>query len=51
VRTANVAAPHPLPSPQAGKANAPTSSQPKGLLKRVVPKADGRYLIYFEPGK
>ena len=40
--------PHPGLSPKTGRAKASTSSPPGRLKKRVVPKADGRYLVYYE---
>jgi hypothetical protein len=42
------AIPHPTPSRKAGRAKTSTPTPPGRLKKRVVPKADGRYLIYYE---
>jgi len=39
------AIPHPIPSRKTGRAK---TSTPGRLKKRVVPKPDGRYLIYYE---
>jgi len=33
---------------RAGVVKRSTATLPPGLEKRVVPKADGRYLIYYE---
>ena len=37
----------PLPAKRRTKAKMPASPSPR-LKKRVVPKADGRYLIYYD---
>jgi hypothetical protein len=42
------AIPHPNPSRKAGRAKTSTPTPPGRLKKRVVPKPDGRYLIYYE---
>ncbi len=42
------AIPHPNPSRKTGRARTSTPAPPTRLKKRVVPKPDGRYLIYYE---
>jgi hypothetical protein len=42
------AIPHPIPARKKGRPKTSTSTPPGRLKKRVVPKPDGRYLIYYE---